>query len=97
MISKDLEKNIEFLELAGHTVIIVVVNSYPQLIIGLEEKHLTKNESKEVIDYIKYNLKMKTAMITGDNRHSAMKVADYLGIETVIAEAYPNDKQEAVY
>jgi cation transport ATPase len=31
-------------------------------------------------------------MITGDNRHSAMKVAEYLGIDPnlVTARAYPN-------
>ena len=37
-------------------------------------------------------------MITGDNRHSAMKVAEYLGIESslVTARAYPNQKKKVV-
>jgi cation transport ATPase len=39
---------------------------------------------------------MKIAMITGDNRHSAMKVANYLGIDNVTYEAYPEDKKKAV-
>jgi len=37
-------------------------------------------------------------MITGDNVHTAEKVANYLGIhkENVRAEAYPKDKKMAV-
>jgi len=37
-------------------------------------------------------------MITGDNKHSAFKVADYLGIdrENVTYRAYPDDKKKTV-
>jgi len=37
-------------------------------------------------------------MITGDNKHSAFKVARYLGIEVkdVVYRAYPSEKQKAV-
>ena len=37
-------------------------------------------------------------MITGDNKHAAFKVAEYLEIEkeNVIYKAYPNDKKTAV-
>ena len=43
-------------------------------------------------------MKLKIAMITGDNQHAAFKVADYLEIprENVIYKAYPNDKKNAV-
>lgn len=41
---------------------------------------------------------MKVAMITGDNKHSAFKVADYCGIqrEYVTYKAYPADKKKTV-
>jgi cation transport ATPase len=47
----------------------------------MEELHIAKPESKEVIDYLKNTLKMRVAMITGDNKHAAMKVARYLDID----------------
>ena len=41
---------------------------------------------------------MRVAMITGDNKHSAMKVAKYLDIDAndVYFKAYPSDKKETV-
>ncbi len=53
--------------------------------------HIAKQESKEVIGYLRNTLKMRVAMITGDNKHAAMKVAQYLGIEAhnVTFNAYP--------
>jgi len=64
----------------------------------MEELHIAKPESKEVIDYLKNTLKMRVAMITGDNKHAAMKVARYLDIDTqdVTYKAYPSDKKETV-
>jgi cation transport ATPase len=59
---------------------------------------LAKPESKEVINYLTRKLKMRIAMITGDNQHAAYKVADFLGInrEDVVYKAYPEDKKKTV-
>ena len=64
----------------------------------MEELHIAKPESKEVIDYLKNTLKIRVAMITGDNKHAAMKVARYLEIDAqdVTYKAYPSDKKETV-
>ena len=43
------------------------MNKVPYLIITLEESHIAKPESKEVVDYLRKHLKLKVAMITGDN------------------------------
>jgi cation transport ATPase len=45
----------------------LAVDGIPQLIITLEETHLAKQESKEVVNYLKNVLKLKVKMITGDN------------------------------
>lgn len=68
------------------------------MIISLEETHIAKAESKEVVSYLRNNLKLKVAMITGDNQHAAMKVARYLGIDPndVTYKAYPADKKKTV-
>lgn len=70
----------------------------PQLIITMEEAHTAKKESREVVAYLRNKLKLRVAMITGDNQHAAYKVARYLGIDPadVVYKAYPDDKKKAV-
>lgn len=94
----DIRKNIDMLEQEGATVIMMIVNEVPQLIISLEETHTTKMESEEVVNYLRNTLKLRIAMITGDNQHAAYKVARHLGIdpEDVVYKAYPEEKKIAV-
>jgi P-type E1-E2 ATPase len=79
-------------------VILVSIDRVPQLILSLEEAHLAKQESKEVVNYLRKVMKLRVAMITGDNKHSAYKVARHLGIDIndVVYKAYPEDKKKAV-
>ncbi len=95
---KDLRFNLEQLELSGKTVICLAVDGVPRLLISLEEEHLCKPEAKPVLDYLQKELGLKVAIITGDNRHSALKVANYLQIpeERVTARAYPAEKKRTV-
>ena len=76
----------------------MIVEGVPQLIIPLEETHLSKPESKEVVEHLKNNLKLKVKMITGDNKHAAFKVARHVGIDydDVVYQAYPEDKKKTV-
>ena len=94
----ELSKNIAYLEQEGKTVVVLAVNRVPALLISLEEQHLTKPEAKFVVDYLQKTLKMRVCMITGDNRHSALAVANHLGIDAanVTFEAYPETKKEVV-
>lgn len=43
-------------------------------------------------------MKLKVGLITGDNKHSAFKVADHVGIprDLVTYKAYPTDKKKKV-
>lgn len=59
--------NVDLLEQEGMTVVILAINKVPQLIISLEETHLAKPESKVVVNYLRKELKLRVAMITGDN------------------------------
>jgi len=65
--NNDLKKNIELLEREGLTVVMLAFNNQPQLIISLEETHIAKSEAREVIAYLRDKMKLKIAMITGDN------------------------------
>jgi Cu2+-exporting ATPase len=51
--------------------------------------------SKSAIEELK-NLGVQVAMLSGDNRATAERIAGELGIETVFAEVLPGDKAEKV-
>ena len=59
---------------------------------------MAKPEALAVVTYMRDVMKLKVAMITGDNKHSAMRVAQFLDIpkENVTYRAYPNDKKKVV-
>lgn len=86
------------LESAGKTVVCLAVNNIPRVLISLEERHLTKEEAKPVLNYMRNVMGLKIAMITGDNKHTALRVAKYLDIPeaNVTYRAYPNDKKKVV-
>lgn len=90
--------NMQSLEREGKTVVCMAIDNMPRLLVSLEEEHLTKPEALAVVTYMRDVMKLKVAMITGDNRHAAYKVAQYLDIprENVTARAYPNEKKKVV-
>ena len=67
--------NMQSLEREGKTVVCMVIDQVPRLLISLEESHLTKPEALAVVTYLRDVMNMKVAMITGDNKHTAQKVA----------------------
>ena len=76
----------------------MVIDGIPRLLISLEESHLTKPEAPAVVTYLRDVMKMRIAMITGDNKHTAEKVAKFLEIpmKDVTYRAYPNEKKRVV-
>jgi len=90
--------NMQSLEQEGKTVVCLVINKTPRLLISMEEVNLAKPEALAVVTYLREVMKLKIAMITGDNEHAAMKVARYLNIPSsnVTFRAYPNDKKRVV-
>ena len=90
--------NMESLEREGKTVVCLAVNNNPRLLISMSESHLTKIEALPVLNYLREVLKLKVYMITGDNKHAALKVARFLEIpeRNVTYRAYPNDKKQVV-
>lgn len=96
--TNSFRENMSALEQSGKTVVCLAINNIPRVLISLEEKHLAKEEAKPVLDYMRTKMGLKVAMITGDNKHTALRVAKYLSIpeENVTYRAYPNDKKKVV-
>jgi len=67
-------------------------------LISLEETHFTKAEAPAVVSKLLKEQNIKVGMITGDNQHAAMRVANHLGIapELVFFKASPSDKKTVI-
>ena len=76
----------------------LTINGQLGLIVTLQEEHLAKKEAYAVVNYLQSKMGLKVAMITGDNKPTADKVAKYLGIDPkfVVSQAYPEDKKASV-
>ncbi len=88
-----LEKKInEFLE-KGETIMILAVDGSIKAVIGAEDP--IKPNAIKAVERLKA-LGIEIAMITGDNKMTAEKVASQIGIERVFAEVMPEDKASYV-
>ena len=82
----------EFLE-KGETIMILAVDSTIKAVIGAADP--IKPNAVKAIERLKA-LGIEIAMITGDNKLTAEKVASQIGIERVFAEVMPADKASYV-
>ncbi len=88
-----LEKKVnEFLE-RGETIMILAVDGAIKAVIGAADP--IKPNAIKAIERLKA-LGIEIAMITGDNKTTAEKVANQIGIERVFAEVMPADKASYV-
>lgn len=77
-------------EVNGNTAIFVGIDGQIAGIISIADQ--IRQEAAETMKQLKkYGVK-QTMMLTGDNKHTAKKVAKQLGIEHVFAEMLPEDK-----
>ena len=77
----------------GKTAMLVSVNGKLEGIIAVAD--IVKTESKEGIDLLK-KLNMKVFMVTGDNKRTADYIASQVGIENVLAEVLPENKEKEI-
>ena len=86
--------NMEALEKEGKTVVCLAIDGEPRLLVTLAEMHVAKSEAYSVVQEL-LQKNIKVGMITGDNQHAAMKVANHLGIQidSVSFKANPSDKK----
>lgn len=83
----------EKLESEGKTVVMVAVDGEFKGVIAVSDR--IKPGAAAAVGELE-RMGIRTAMITGDNRRTAEKVAREVGISTVIAEVLPEDKASRV-
>ncbi len=92
---RDTERNgkINQFESEGKTTIILVVDKVNIAIISLIDS--LKQNSKEIIGNLKKK-GIKTVMLTGDNLATANYIGSLSGVDEVVAEVMPKDKQQKI-
>ncbi|SHJ52866.1 heavy metal translocating P-type ATPase [Paramaledivibacter caminithermalis] len=89
------KENIKFddIDIAGTVIHIVLDKEYAGYIVISDE---IKPDSKEAIEKLKEIGVNKIAMLTGDNKNVASKVAENLGLDNVYTELLPHHKVEKI-
>ena len=77
----------------GNSIIYVVKDKEILAIIGVND--VIRKESKEVIKQLS-QMKIDTIMLTGDNKETAQKIANEIGITKVISNVLPSDKTNTI-
>jgi len=90
---KGLLREAEQLSSRGKTPMLVAVDGKAAGIIAVADT--VKEHSKEAVAGLKA-LGLEVVMLTGDNRRTALAIAEELGITRVLAEVLPQDKMDNV-
>ncbi len=90
---KHLEKKIEELEDQGKTTVVIAVN---KKIIGiLAIADTLKEYSKKAVEQL-HKMNKEVVMITGDNERTGKAIAQQVGIDKVLAEVLPHEKEKEI-
>jgi P-type Cu+ transporter len=81
------------LENQGKTTVLVTIDNKLAGIIGIADT--IKENAKEAVDALKL-MRIEVIMLTGDNERTALAVASKLGIERVIAQGLPQQKEQEI-
>ncbi len=90
---KKLIKDVEKFEGDGKTTMIISKNK--KVLGAIAVADAIKEDSKEAIEKLNKD-KYKTIMITGDNEKTANAIAKQVGIDKVIANVLPEDKEKKI-
>ena len=87
------DSKLKDLENQGKTAVLVVIDNKLAGIIGIADT--IKENAKETIDALKL-MGIEVVMLTGDNERTANAVASNLGIDRVIAQVLPQEKEQVI-
>ncbi|NCC59817.1 MAG: cadmium-translocating P-type ATPase [Verrucomicrobiae bacterium] len=93
-VSGDFLKSVDLNESEGFSILFVARNNQFIGWIGLQDE--TRAEAKESLAELSHSGVRRIAMVTGDRRPVAERVAKEIGCEEVIAECLPQDKVDFV-
>jgi len=89
----DLANNAEQMAGAGMTAVYVAVDNELAGLVAIADA--VRPSAKRAVSFLQ-NMGIEVAMLTGDNKGTAQRVAEELNIKTVFAEVLPDQKQDKV-
>jgi len=87
------EADITRLQNEAKTVVLIAINQNFEGVIGIADP--VKETSREALRKLS-QMKLRIAMITGDNQRTASGIAKQVGIDTILAEVLPGEKAAEV-
>ena len=93
-VSDDVNSQMSRLEMEGKTATLVSIDQKLVGIIAMADT--PKEHAKEAIDTLKQKMEIEVIMLTGDNERTAKAIASKLGIDRVIAQVLPQQKEEVI-
>jgi len=87
------QQEADSIKASGQTLVLVSLANKVVAIIGVADKE--KSAAASVIKTLKL-ANIKTVMLTGDNQKTAEIIADKIGIDEVVAEVLPKDKEQVI-
>lgn len=90
---KRFEERISKLEEEGKTAMILAVNRKAAGVVAVAD--VPKENSKEAVEEL-HKMKRQTVMITGDNERTAKAIAERVGIDSVLANVLPEEKEKEI-
>ncbi len=93
VITESVDKKLSGFEKEGKTAVLVAIDNMISGIIAISDT--IKDNAKDTIKALKAK-GIEVIMLTGDNKRTANAVASMIGIDRVIAEVLPHQKEEAV-
>jgi len=93
VINKDISEKISELKQRGQTIAIMAVSGKVEAAFGIADG--LRETARVVINELK-QMNIESIMLTGDNKETAGVVAKELGINEVIAEVLPADKEKTI-
>jgi P-type Cu+ transporter len=92
-VNKDADRSLMVFEMQGKTATLIAIDNKLAGIIAIADT--IKENAKQAIDSLK-SMGIKVIMITGDNERTAKAVASKLGIDRVIAQVLPKEKEQVI-
>jgi len=93
VLNKNVEETLSRLEGEGKTVVILAVGGKVVGVIAVADT--LKEHSREAVQKLR-EMGLEVVMITGDNARSAKAVARQVGIDRVLVEVLPQDKEKEI-
>ncbi|HEX2106255.1 MAG TPA: heavy metal translocating P-type ATPase [Nitrososphaera sp.] len=93
-IDSGVDSTLTSLEKEGKTATLVSIDSRLSGIIAMADT--VKESAKEAVESLKNKMSIELIMLTGDNERTAKAIASKLGIDRVIAQVLPQQKEEVI-